>query len=57
MVMVKSEKIKKALKKAKKEEKKKIPTLEDLKKEDLEFKEEAKKLLEILKSSSKKIKF
>ena len=53
--MVRSEKVKKALRKAKKEEKKKIPTLDELKKEDLEFKKEAEELLKILKSSGKKV--
>jgi hypothetical protein len=53
--MKKNEKVKKALKKAKKEEKKKIPSLDELKKEDLEFKKEAKILLDILKNSKKKI--
>jgi hypothetical protein len=53
--MVKSEEVKKALKKAKKEEKKQIPTYEEIKKEDLEFKKEAEILMNILKNSRKKI--
>jgi hypothetical protein len=53
--MAKSEKVKKALKKAKKEEKKKIVSLKELKKDNIEFKKEANILLNILKKSRKKV--